>query len=76
MVDHVFRRHYDGCYGLELIVDIANLIFQHAYEFFGDVFSLVLLGVVCQFRLLDGVIEALDVVAESTETMLLVLGGA
>jgi hypothetical protein len=42
---------------------------------FGDVFPLILLGIVYQLGFIDGVVEALDVIAESAGVVFLVLSG-
>jgi hypothetical protein len=71
-------KHYNvnrnRCF--ESVVDISGFIFQHVCEFFGDVFPLVLLGILYQLRLVDGVVKAFDVIAESARVMFLVLDGA
>ena len=69
----VFGRHFDRFFDFEPIVYVVNLLLN---KLFGDVFPLVLLSIVYQLRLVDGVIETLDVVAESAGVVFLVLNGA
>jgi hypothetical protein len=72
----IFRGHVNRNWCFESVVNISGFVFQHVYEFFGDVFSLVLLGILYQLRFVDGVVEAFDLIAESARVMFLVLEGA
>ena len=76
IVFNVFGRHFDRFCGFEPIVYIANFLLKKVYKLFGNVFSLILLGIVYQLGFIDGIVETLNIVAKSAGIMLLVLGGA
>jgi hypothetical protein len=67
--------HSDGLFELELVVDISGFLLEKVHKFFGDVFPLILLGIVYQLGFVDGVVEALGVVAESAGVVFLVMCG-
>jgi hypothetical protein len=76
MVFDVFERHFDGFCGFELIVYVANLLPKKVYKLCGNIFSLMLLGIVYQLGFVDGIVETLNIVAKSPGVMLLILDGA
>jgi hypothetical protein len=70
-----FRGHIIRGRRFESLVDIQDFLLEKVYNFFGDVFSFVLLGIVYQFGFVDGIVEALNVVAKSTGVVFLVSCG-
>jgi hypothetical protein len=76
IIFNVFAGHLDRFLEFEPVVDITGYLHKEVYNLFGNVLSLVLLGVVYQFGFVDGIVETLDLVAKPAGVMLLILNGA